>query len=170
MSVRSLLPPPAMVLLAIAAMAVFLGRSEAPKETTISGFQDLSSEEGGALGPLPHQAATAEQLAAIVDRPLFREARSRKKPEPIIPAVAVAPPREEPTPTSVPVPTVPAIELVGIVKVAEERRALISRDDSDLQTWSSIGDAIDGWVISIITHNAITLRHADVSHTIPLFQ
>lgn len=154
-------PPPlaiaALLLLAAGAVAVMIsstiesdGAPDAPRR--------MAPETALGLTPIPERAiGDIESYAAIWERPLFNAGRAADPPPEPTPAPETAAPA--PPPAFDPA----AYRLVGIVTDDKTRVAMVARQDgSDARPFRT-GDAIDGWTISSITANEVTVEKSGIT-------
>lgn len=110
------------------------------------------------LNPL---AATLPALKAVRERPLFSASRRPQKPAPAAVAQIVVP-------VAAPPPSAPVLRLIGIVQDPENAAGLVRRGSGPpllLRT----GDPIDGWSVSEIGPEHLTIRLGDQVQTYRLF-
>lgn len=110
------------------------------------------------LNPL---AGTLAGLKAMRERPLFSASRRPQKP----PAAPVA---QVVVPVAAPPPPAPALRLIGIVQDPENAAGLVKRGTGPTLVLHA-GDPVDGWSVSEIGPEHLTLRLGDQVQTYRLF-
>lgn len=110
------------------------------------------------LNPL---AETLASLKAVRERPLFSPSRRppRAAPPPVVQMVM---------PTKVPPPSAPDLHLIGVVENPESVAGLIRRGNGPTLTVRA-GDPIDGWTVSEIGPEHLTLHLGEQNQTYRLF-
>jgi hypothetical protein len=118
----------------------------------------------------PGLPETREEISETFRRPLFYP--SRRPFEPAPPPVEVQSAEEvmEPLPVVEPVaPTLPALRLAGISLSGSQRRALLGAADGTVVRWYSAGDNIEGWVLSAINKETVTLASGNDNFRLSLY-
>jgi hypothetical protein len=110
------------------------------------------------LNPLAERLPT---LKAVRERPLFLPSRRPQKPAP-------APVAQAAVPVAPPPPSAPTLRLVGIIQDPENAAGLVRRGSGPTLVLRT-GDPIDGWSVSEIGPEHLTIRLGDQVQTYRLF-
>jgi hypothetical protein len=121
---------------------------------------DSAPPSAAIVNPLARQSL--EQLSATLARPLFAASRRKAAPNP----TSVAPPREEPPDPPRPAPNV---TLVGIISDPHGSQAVLRSGGSAKDTKKRVGDDVDGWKVTDIGKQNLTLTLEDRTVSIVLF-
>jgi hypothetical protein len=110
----------------------------------------------------PLATRSLEQLSATLTRPLFAASRRKAAPNP----TSIAPPREEPPDPPRPAPNV---TLVGIISDPNGSQAVLRSGGSAKDIKMRVGDKLDGWKVTDIGKQNLTLALDDRTVSIVLF-
>jgi hypothetical protein len=112
------------------------------------------------------EAATPEEFAGTLARPLFRASR---RP---VEVMAAQPEAAEAGDGQVIAADLPGgLQLAGIVQEGgKPGRALIRSAESPTGSWVEIGHELEGWRLSEISVQSIVFEAGGVRHTLPLFR
>jgi hypothetical protein len=109
----------------------------------------------------PYVLAPFEDFLVSVERTLFTP--TRRPPDPDAPPPQPAVPRKPPAPA---VP--PRLTLLATVREGERRVALVSTLAPVSSLELELGDSVDGWTVSAIELDRITLERGDARHELLL--
>jgi len=112
------------------------------------------------VNPLARQSL--EQLSATLTRPLFAASRRKAAPNP----TSVAPPRQEPPD---PPRSAPNVTLVGIISDPNGSQAVLRSGGSAKDIRTRVGDNVDGWKVTDIGKQNLTLALEDRTVSVVLF-
>jgi hypothetical protein len=115
----------------------------------------------------PISFAAFESFAAATARPLFAATRRPyvPPPPPLPPPQPVAAPAPPPPPAPA-APPLPALTLVGVTFAEGQRFALVVVNGEPAARVVAQGRQLEGWTLSEIRPDRITLRHGDTEHEI----
>jgi hypothetical protein len=111
------------------------------------------------VNPLARQSL--EQISATLTRPLFAPSRRKAASNP----APIAPPEEPPEP---PRPA-PKVTLVGIISDPQGSQAVLRSGGIAKDIHTRVGDEVEGWKVTAIGDQNLTLTLADRSVSFALF-
>jgi len=152
------LPRPQMLLIALCCALGAILTYEIAAPLGVIAVPTVTLRSSSAATVLPQRVVSLPPLAAFAafnDRPIFSPQRKAIAPAPVG-AAAMAPPPP------------PVASLVGIIIDAQRRIAMIRTASSPLATAVAVGDTLQGWQVTEIAPDRVTLHQGTADDTIKL--
>jgi hypothetical protein len=105
--------------------------------------------------PVEFEPPSRDEIEAIAERPLFSASR-----RPFVPAEA--------EPESMPVQSLPPLQLIGVLLTEQQRAALVQPVGEGDPTWVREGNRVQGWRVEKIEQDRVQVRAGERLETVEL--